>query len=652
MISKMSRVEIAGPMTQYDRVLYTIQDEGVLHLETIPLSDSPEKGALHRAPLSDEAEAERVALEGLSEILADAVSHIPDGVRSGAETSDRYEVRYAKWENEDVAAISVAGKSMHAKVRSFLRRRRNLDDDLQVLASYEDIAAALAPLVESNEFPQHYEFTGVIFDSRSRNARNLLRDELAKITAGDFRYFETPVSDGRMVALIGYSPQFSHDARSFMLEAGIGQLNLPRYMRDKPFEQALAELEEDLEQLRSRKDRLERQIESFYAESAADLVALFHVVHDRYERYEASSMVAVTRYTFFVRGWVPRRSIPSLTRSLDEISGGSVVVRRLAKPRNESPPVVIRNPNPVRQFEPLLKLFPLPKYGTIDPTSYLAAVFPPMFGLMLADVGYGIFVAAGALLVKILGRGKQLWNRIAVMVASCAFFTIGFGFVYGEFFGQLGKHWFHLHPLWQERFTFTGPERAHLLLSYMAVSLVIGFVHVLLGLVLGIINHIRTKNRTVVYENIAKIFGIFAILFLVGRLAQYLPPVFTSVGIAAAVGFLAFMIVQIVHDPAHGYLLPLELIGSVGNVLSYVRIMAIGLVSVVLAYLANSAGVSGNIILGLILALLIHALNLGLGIIDPTIQGLRLNYVEFFRNFFVTGGTPYTPLKKIGGVNA
>ncbi len=91
---------------------------------------------------------------------------------------------------------------------------------------------------------------------------------------------------------------------------------------------------------------------------------------------------------------------------------------------------------------------------------------------------------------------------------------------------------------------------------------------------------------------------------------------------------------------------PIEFIGVIGNIMSYLRIAAIGLASVYLAKVANElAGLAGNLIVGIIIAVLIHALNLVMGVFSPTIQSLRLHYVEFFRKFYEGGGRPYEPFR-------
>jgi len=96
-----------------------------------------------------------------------------------------------------------------------------------------------------------------------------------------------------------------------------------------------------------------------------------------------------------------------------------------------------------------------------------------------------------------------------------------------------------------------------------------------------------------------------------------------------------------------GLLAPLELLKSIGNIISYVRIMAIGLTSVLLAFMANNiAGLMGNVVIGIVIAVMLHLLNIVLGVFSPTIHSLRLHYVEFFSKFYEQGGRQFDPLRK------
>ena len=111
---------------------------------------------------------------------------------------------------------------------------------------------------------------------------------------------------------------------------------------------------------------------------------------------------------------------------------------------------------------------------------------------------------------------------------------------------------------------------------------------------------------------------------------------------------MAMLIIAPVLLITGGFLAPFELLRHLGNIVSYVRIMAVGLASVLLAYVANSlAGAAGSVWVGVAVAILLHTFNLLLGVFAPTIHALRLHYVEFFSKFIETGGRRYEPLKKV-----
>jgi V/A-type H+-transporting ATPase subunit I len=172
----------------------------------------------------------------------------------------------------------------------------------------------------------------------------------------------------------------------------------------------------------------------------------------------------------------------------------------------------------------------------------------------------------------------------------------------------------------------------------------IGAVHITLGLILGLWEAIKEKSRNHMLERGGMLLGLIALFFIVGILAEFLPKSLLTPAISAlivGIGLLGASLGWL------GVLMgPIEFIGLIGNVLSYLRIAAIGLASVYLAKAANDvAGMIGNLVVGVIIAVLIHALNLVLGAFSPTIQSLRLHYVEFFRKFFMGGGRPYKPFR-------
>jgi V/A-type H+-transporting ATPase subunit I len=649
-IEAMSFVEIVGPKKIFDSVLDTLQQTGVMHIEEIPIAGESKTVFLRKIHLTEEQTQHSRTYEELSRLLMeDGIAHIPKPLVSQLRNSEEFASQYQQWaKGKDFEVVTTARK-VHAQVRSFMRRRRNLDDDVRVLAVYEELAEALAPLVESSELPRDYEFVGVIFERKKLSAETLLREHIHKLTSGQCRFLSAQLKGGRLAALVGFNRQYASDVRHFISEVGISEIRGPRRLRDKPFAEALITVRNDLSKLLGEQRKLSGQMQEFFTERASLLLALKIVCDDRLSRLNAIASFAQTDYTFIIHGWVPTTYIETLTARVRSISRQPVVVQKLRSRESlNTPPVRLSNANSVRPFESLLALFPLPRYGTIDPTSFVAAFFPPMFGLMLADIGYGLIVAAGALFLRFRRRGGNLARAIGTVLAWCAFYTIVFGFVFGEMFGTFGHH-LGLRPLWRERFSLNGPDKSGAMLGYLLLALAVGIAHTLCGLVLGIFNARRTGEKNKVIDCLARILGLVGIFFIMARLANLLPEAFTTVGIGALLAFFILMVVSLVNHPMHGMILPLELLSTVGNVLSYARIMAIGMASAVLAMLANHfGGAIGNIVLAALVVLLFHALNLLLGIVDPTIQGLRLHYVEFFSKFYTTGGRVYCPFRTKG----
>jgi V/A-type H+-transporting ATPase subunit I len=138
--------------------------------------------------------------------------------------------------------------------------------------------------------------------------------------------------------------------------------------------------------------------------------------------------------------------------------------------------------------------------------------------------------------------------------------------------------------------------------------------------------------------------SLVACLALLGVAAQVLPGEVAAIAGAALILGLVLVVLTI------GIAGPIEMIGVFGNVLSYARLMAIGLAGVMLAVVADRLGAAiPNIVLGALVAGLFHALNIGLGFFDASIQGIRLHYVEFFTKFVEPGGTPYRPFVSVLG---
>ena len=221
----------------------TIQDAGALHIVETPLAEFGKAGLLEKMHLTENQAEERDACAKTAEVLDEMVADIPSTFTQAAAGAARKE--YERLRPLSLEGLSARSRSLAARVRSFTRRDRNISADIDALAAYETVLAGFAPLVETRELPRDFEMVGVVFERRNKLARDALQREIERITSGSFRFLEQQLSGGRLAVLIAFPRRNSVRVRTFVASAGIGSMVFPPHLRDKPFEEAYAALQDE-----------------------------------------------------------------------------------------------------------------------------------------------------------------------------------------------------------------------------------------------------------------------------------------------------------------------------------------------------------------------------------------------------------------------
>jgi V/A-type H+-transporting ATPase subunit I len=357
------------------------------------------------------------------------------------------------------------------------------------------------------------------------------------------------------------------------------------------------------------------------------------VLRERLDEFSSLQLSARSRHTFFLRGWLPEDKVQMMLGVVKSNFGDEVMVEAIPAifSERDKVPVQLRNAPLVRVFEPLVKLLALPRYGSLDPTPFIAFFFPLFFGFILGDIAYGLVLTVlSAWCFKRFGDRPLARSMSAVFMLSGISAAI-FGLLYGEFLGNLGEGW-GLHPLLM--------DRAHLIMPLLFISLGLGLGHILLGFLLNMAISIRQRNHRHWVSAMANILSLSGLVLIIISASGYLPT-------GDHIGILLLVPGILLLFFSEGLMGPLEFLKTFGNVLSYARLMAIGISSVVLAQVANMIGrTSESLAVGIMMALIFHTLNFVLGVFSPTIHSLRLHYVEFFGKFYQPGGKPYTPFRR------
>ena len=464
------------------------------------------------------------------------------------------------------------------------------------------------------------------------------------------------------------------DARRALSRVGISPLALPPRYADLGVAKAVHTMEERSQTLPKRIDALGSELEALGAKHGAKLQGLLHVAKNHAGRYDRMRDMLAGRYGFALQGWLPSDQTARVREALRKQFGSDVAldVRTADEHHDEGVPVKLDNPGWMRPFQGLLALFAPPKYGNFDPTWTLAVFFPLFFGIVVGDIAFGLmFLALGVWLQRRGRNGRKLdlgplgiviparnLPSIGSVINWCAAWTILFGVVYGEFVGNFLEHWPHDRPVFYpgdkgifEILLFRVEEFTPLLL----ITLGFGVLQVLGGWVIRAYYGWKHHDSKHLWEGIGMFSGLLGlVIFATAYLQAALSPVIWIVFAALMAVFLLGVILSGIP------LMLVELISNSGNILSYLRLFAVGLSAALVANLGTDTGFAINEaitvpvigeMLGIVVALTINLLAIVLTIIGHTLQPLRLQYVEFFTKFgfYEESGRPYTPFRLSGG---
>lgn len=384
----------------------------------------------------------------------------------------------------------------------------------------------------------------------------------------------------------------------------------------------------------------------------------------RAEKYGMINRLAQTKNTFLLSGYVPEKYARAVESELTQKYEAAVSLEQPGE--REQAPVLLQNNPFSAPVETVLESYSLPSKREIDPTTIMSVFYYVLFGMMLSDAGYGIIMTIGCAVALMKLKGLEgTMKKMVNMFFWCGLSTTFWGFMFGGFFGDavavISSTFFGssvtLEPLW-----FNPVDDPIRLLVF---SFLMGIIHLFTGLAIQFYQYVREKKiMDAIYD------VVFWYLFVGGGIVYLLTmDMITSMmglsfTLSAGVGTVAAVCALIgaagvvftggresknpVKRMLKGLYSAYNVTGYLSDILSYSRLLALGLATGVIAQVFNKMGsMAGGGVVGAIVFILVfivgHALNLGINLLGAYVHTNRLQFVEFFGKFYEGGGHAFTP---------
>lgn len=386
------------------------------------------------------------------------------------------------------------------------------------------------------------------------------------------------------------------------------------------------------------------------AENISILQLAYDGIQVKIEHYRAEENLFHTQETVMLSGWVPVRQKTRIEKILNKYQ----CYYNFQEPaKGEEPPVLLRNNKLVEPFESVTEMYSMPAANSLDPDPVMAPFFFLFFGMMLSDAGYGLILTiAGLLGARVLDVGSGM-KKLLKLLGYCGISTVFWGALYGSWFGDA-------IPKVTEVFFGNRIQVPMLIdpltdpMTVLILSFVFGYVHILTGLVLKAYLMVRRGHPLAAFFDVG-LWGFVLIglpMLLVGGLVA------KAGQLLAIIGAIGLVLTQgrdkknPLLKAASGVLSLYDITGYFSDILSYSRIMALGLATGVIGQVVNTMGtLPGKNLFGAILFVVVfllgHTLNLGINALGSYVHTSRLQYVEFFGKFFEGGGQPFRPLRAV-----
>ncbi len=476
------------------------------------------------------------------------------------------------------------------------------------------------------------------------NRIGLLRDGLSKRFGEEYILLEGEGEKGSIPLVVCVPKEKTGELTTFMRELNFDQVSVKGGGRVSGL---LKNLKNELHAVKKEKDEAIERLRGIYQEFYQRILVIEELLQLEKRRNEIFTMCGRTRKTVIMRLWMPDRDCEAVADTIKKETEEVCILNIERNP--DDAPILLENPKPLNSFEMLTRLFSLPRYKEIDPTLVLVPTFCLFFGIMLTDAVYGVILILVSLWIRRkYGQLSKTALDLSTIFTGGGIGAVILGVLTGSYLGDfLGKY--ILGRSSQDIALWIDPMNDGNAMTFLIAVCILGFIHLYAGHILGAYDRLRNgRVKEALQENISWYILFFGFLMAIATYFNLFPlPEFIG-----WIGILFVLVAFALLYSCYGFLFFTNIIGVVGNTLSYARLLAMALTTAGIAMSFNFlASMAMDIpLIGVFVAGLVfisgHIINILINSLGAFVHTLRLHYVEHFGTYYVGGGRPFHPFKE------
>ena len=520
-----------------------------------------------------------------------------------------------------------------------------LDAETSELQSNKSLANRLSNFDMDLALLKDSKYTSTTVGRINAESASEIKNELSKLT-DELEVFTVPMDDkeGEIITVVTLK-ELSDDVYSTLRKYDFEKIDIGD-VEGTP-QHIISSADSRLLTIESERASVKKELRAVAEQWDDEILALKEQLENEKEKNEILSSFVQTKDAYVLEAWVPVKDTEKVEQLVEKSSDGHCAFETIEVEGtdDENVPVLQQNGWYSRPFEYLVDMYSPVRYNAMDPTIFVAITFPFFFGFCLTDAVYGLVVSAiGVVLLRGLGKVKKSMESFGWILIWSGLWAVILGLITNGFIGDFPERiaGFRLPTVFAPVEAFVHPD------TILLIAIGVGLIYTNIGFILGAINNLRYGN---VKEALGSqicwfVFEAGIILLALGFMNPAIGMIGMIIGgvlIAATIGMLVW---------ANGAYGVMDIFGYMGDVLSYARLLALCLATGgiamtvnILAQMLNNMVPYAGIVLAIFIFIFGHIANFAFQVLGAFINALRLNYVEFFSQFFMEGKGKFDAFK-------